>query len=179
LGGGPPAPVDEFIEYAVANQFHARLGVPRGWRGVELRNRMGDFQEGALVRPADKSAVVVMMDASATHDLLLDRRADAALTISAGLSAIWWDREVSDVAHGEVAATLERGVGILAERRMALVQLRARFPSPIDGPSTMLVVGALRTDATPQRRGEYAAALASFRFAVGDAPSRGGLKAPR
>lgn len=140
------------------------FGVPESWRLVRLNDNMGDNTIGLLVRSEDQLAMVIVHTVQAVHDLLLDRRADAALRVSGGLASSTWDRPITEVElHGE-PASVKRGHGVLRAHRVQLLQLRLRVRSASEGPRTLQLLGVLPDDAPPAQRARYLTALASFRY---------------
>lgn len=162
--GGPPSAPQAPIERALGPAGGISLGVPEGWRSVRLRDGMNDNALGSLVRSRDGLAFVLIQAVQADHDVLLDRRADAALRVSGGLASSVWASSIEAVEIGGKPATLKRGRGVLKGKRVELIQLRWPLSSARPGPRTVQLLGVVPEGATPLQRRRYVATLASLRL---------------
>jgi hypothetical protein len=143
--------------------FDARLSVPAGWSSMNIKNGMSDVQQGVMASSPDKSAVVIVVDHASTDEYLVDYGALSWLALSGGgVVDEWGDIEPASLRNQDGVFTTRRGRGRLGRNAADLLMLRRA----IGKSTTLIVISAIRKDATDRTRLEYLACLASFRDAT-------------
>jgi hypothetical protein len=142
-------------------KFNARISIPDGWSNTRLDDGKSGKFFGILTRPSDQTAVVIVIDHRAIHESLVEFGAGRWLGISGGARDLSWGPVEPAPAAG-AGFSLRRGEGKLYGKPAELIQLRRRVPSADDGPSTLLLLGALVSSAPSERRDAYVACLASY-----------------
>jgi hypothetical protein len=181
--GPPPSwlgvSVDGAIDLPRSMEFAGgKIRLPSDWKTLRIQNGMAETDDGvfAYLRappspskepawgPVEKDAVIILTTHGAIDDSLLDYGAGARLGLVADAGAEHWSEPTPlELGPKHVPIFALRANGKLAGKPAELWQLRRKVPSAKKGFGwSLLLLGAIRTSASPEARAHFLASLASF-----------------